>query len=148
MKMKFNWGHGIFIGIACCVTALLILVFNSTKETIDLVVEDYYPKELKFENDIEKIKNTKSLEKNISFSVRDSIYVQFPDIDSNKLAFEGEIWFYRPSDKSLDIKSEIMLNDSLYMSFPLTKFSAGKYEIIVDWSCNDTEFLTKEILVF
>lgn len=148
MNMKFNWGHGIFIGIVCCVSGLLLLVFLSSREKIDLVTEEYYPKTLEFEQEIQKKKNTNLLDNQVLITIEDSLYIQFPYELLQKNKVEGEVWFYRPSDKSKDIKSELYLNDSLYMSFPITNFEAGKYEIIIDWKFDGKSYLTKEILVF
>lgn len=148
MKIKFNWGHGIFVGIVCCVSGLLLLVFLSSKERIDLVTEEYYPKTLEFEQEIQKRKNTNALNNKVSITFGDSLYVNFPDNITQVKQVEGEIWFYRPSDKDKDLKAKIVLNDSLYMPFSLKEFETGKYEVIIDWTYDGKAYLTKEILVF
>ena len=52
--MKFNWGHGIVVTMGIAMSLILVLVYFSYQQTIDLVTEDYYPKQLVYENQIDK----------------------------------------------------------------------------------------------
>ena len=146
--MKFNWGHGLFVVILLGVGGILLLVFLSTREKIDLVTEDYYPKELKYEKQIEKQKNTQKLPRKVSVNLAESLVIEFPEITEDASNIHGEIWLYRPSDKAFD-KKEIIRLDSLFrQEFEISKYPAGKYEIILEWNCNNTEYYQKEILFF
>ena len=50
---QWNWGKGIVLVYACFVVGMLYLVFQSKQQKIDLVVDDYYQQELKFQQQID-----------------------------------------------------------------------------------------------
>lgn len=149
--MKFNWGHGIIVVIALGIAGLATLVILSTRTKIDLVTEEYYPKELKYQEEIEKSANSRGLAHNIEVQISDSVYIHFPTDTLSKIEPEyikGNILFYRPSDKGRDISTDIKLNPKGYMTFPLSAFSTGKYELKIDWTYKDTDYLFEEIIIF
>ncbi len=58
--MKINWGTGIVIAFALFITFILYFVFKVQSDSQydnELVVEEYYKQELKFENQMEKEQN-------------------------------------------------------------------------------------------
>jgi hypothetical protein len=66
--MKINWGTGIVIAIGLFMTFILVLVYKMTvdqKYNHDLVVEEYYKKELAFQEEIDAEKNALSLSERI-----------------------------------------------------------------------------------
>ncbi|MBS2212316.1 FixH family protein [Carboxylicivirga mesophila] len=144
--MKFNWGHGIILVIVLAVAGFLSMVFITTRERIDMVTEDYYPKELKYDDQIEKIKNYNALSKKVEVTLGDALYIQFPDNIANASDISGLVHLYRPSDKDLDIEKDIQLNSSYGMSIPLTDLMNGKYELIIEWQANGQPYLTKEVV--
>ena len=141
---KLNWGHGILIAIIIMVLAILTLVFKITHEKIELVTEDYYPKELKYEEEIQKRKSTEELKDKLVVEVGDSIRISFPKDFSEPALVKGEIWFYKASNMSDDLKDRINLKDGLVLSYPLSKFSSGKYDVIIDWKYREKSYYYKE----
>jgi len=145
--MKFNWGHGLLIAIIVCTGGLLLLVFLSSRQKVDLVTEEYYPKELVYEEEIQKLKNTNSLTERIEVEVgSDSLHIRFPDISLPFDSISGEIWFYFPADKTADNRNAVRLSEKYEQSFSLSLFRKGKYEVIIDWQAGQTNYLQKEIV--
>lgn len=140
MKNKFNWGTGILIVIAIFLLAILLVVRSAFKQKINLVSEDYYPKELIYQEVIDKKKNVKKYSKEIVLTELESkIYLIFPD-SLNTDSVSGNIHFYRPSDYEKDILYTINLNDSLTQVFNTSEFIRGKYKVIVDWEHAGVEY--------
>lgn len=130
---------------------LATLVFLTTRTKIDLVTEEYYPKELKYQEDIQKMTNSAQLRKNIAVTISDSLYIVFPLQDSIGIAHEnisGNILIYRPSDKNLDLETQVKLDKHARMVFPLHIFNSGKYTLIVDWKYRGRAFLFKKDILF
>jgi hypothetical protein len=146
--MKMNWGHGLTIAIAISVSLILTLVFLSTNEKIDLVVDDYYPKELKYENEMIKLRNSAQLAKGLKVDVNETVEISFPAIVEHPVQIKGTVWFYRPSDRSLDLQDSIRLGADFKLSYSLQQFTNGKYEIIIDWQAKGTDYLHKEVVFF
>ena len=66
--MKINWGTGIVIAFIAFISFIMYFVINmniNKKYDHDLVTEDYYKKELEFQNDIDKETNAKNLVENL-----------------------------------------------------------------------------------
>lgn len=142
--MKFHWGHGLLVAIILSVSGISLLVFLSSRERIDLITEDYYPKGLAYDQQMEKIKNTNSLEKKVLVEISDSLYISFPRIVDFPDSIRGEIWIYSAADKYEDKKLKIDLNASFYQAIELQQFNLAKYEIIVDWKAEGKEYFQKE----
>ena len=143
---KLNWGHGILIAIIVMVLAILTLVIKIANEKIELVADDYYPKELKYEEVIQKQKSTLELKGKMMIELGDSLKITFPSDFTNPEALKGEIWFYRASNKRDDLKDSIHLRQSLTVVFPLNSFSNGKYDVIADWTYYGKTYFYKETI--
>lgn len=142
--MKFNWGHGIMLVIASGVIGFLSLVFITTRERIDMVTEDYYPKELKYDNQIEKLKNYNALSKKVAIHINSDFQITFPDNIAEANSITGIVHIYRPSDQALDFEQDILLDENYTMTIPLYKLKTGKYELIIEWQANGQPYLTKQ----
>ncbi len=143
--MKFNWGHGIILVLVLAVSGFLFLVFITTRERIDMVTEDYYPKELKYEDQIKKSKNYNALSQKVKVEINDQqVLIQFPKEAGRAEEIEGVVHFYRPSDKYLDIEEDIDLDSAFSATFSKGDFKEGKYELIIEWKVGEKAFLTKQ----
>jgi hypothetical protein len=141
--MKFNWGHGLMVVILLGITGFLSLVLITTGERIDMVTDEYYSKELKYQDQIEKIKNYNLLDEKVQLQINGSLTLKFPKLTDNPLDIAGNIHLYRPSDKRLDLEKEIQLDSAYCLEFEKTDLQAGKYEVIIEWTANNKPFLTK-----
>lgn len=144
--MKFNWGHGVTIGFTLFVIYILSFVYRSFNENIDLVAEDYYAQEVVFQDRIDETQNAKIYADLISATKIDAqVILEFPkEFQTN--GFEGEVHFFRPSDKSLDLKFPLELNDDAQVMFPSQLFKTGRYEVKIHWSMGGENFyLAKQV---
>lgn len=140
---KLNWGHGLLIAIIVMILAVLTLVFKTVNQKIELVTEDYYPKELKYEEEIQKKKLTENLKDQVLIEVSDSVSIHFPaDFEKPEL-IKGEIWFYKASNMVDDLKDSIRLADTYQVAYPVSKLATGKYDVIIDWSYNESKYYYK-----
>ena len=88
--MKINWGTGIvlaFIGFISFIMYFIITMNVDSKYEHDLVTEDYYAEELDYQNDINKLSNSKRLNENVSYKkTEEGLIITFPkDLDITKL---------------------------------------------------------------
>jgi hypothetical protein len=145
MKIKFNWGTGIFIAIVSFMAFILTFVYKSfSDENVhQLVSEDYYKDELHYQKEIDKLNNAAGLMENIVLSNSDiGITIQFPkDKDFNKI--KGKVYFQRLSNEKLDFEKDIDLKSS-NMLIPDSLLISGKWIVKIDWQYDDQEYLLKE----
>jgi hypothetical protein len=132
--MKWNWGTGIFIVIVLFVGASVAFLIYAQHETWSMVEEDYYPKELRHEEKLVKMRNANALSAPLQISHdKTNLILQFP-VDFAGMTITGKIDVYRPSDETLDVISEITVDSSLVQLIPLSKLTKGRYVVKVDWS--------------
>jgi len=148
--MKFNWGTGIvlaFIGFISFIMYFIITMNINKKYNHDLVTEDYYAEELVYQNDIDKLKNSKTLIENITYNKsEEGLIIYFPkDFDFNKIT--GNMFLYRPSNKQLDFETEISLSNP-YLLIPDKRLLDGRWNIKVDWQYNGKSYLFKKAIVY
>jgi hypothetical protein len=131
--MNFNWGKGIFLVIVLFLGACLAFIIYSRTQKWSLVEEDYYPKELRHEEVLVKMRNFTALQEPMLFQVsQGSLSIKFPPVFKG-LTLSGQIHVYRPSDEGMDCLVPIKADTSLIQIIPKEKFQHGKYVIKVDW---------------
>jgi len=148
--MKFSWGTGIvlaFIGFMGFIMFFVIKANTDKKYDHDLVTEDYYIKELDFQNDIDKQNNAKSLSENISWTKTDKgLVIIFPEqLLTNNIS--GKVFLYRPSNKQLDFELPISLSDHNLL-IPDKRLLDGRWNIKVDWQYNGKSYLFKKEILY
>lgn len=147
MKLKFNWGTGIFIFLILFFISIFWFVIFSFTVRQDLVEDDYYPKELEYEQQIQKQQNLNRLGEEINIRKEaEYIYLQFPKIQ-NEFEIKGQILVYRPSDSRLDETHYIELNSLNEQQLNTSKFLSGKYILKIGWTYQEKAFY-QEIIIF
>jgi len=146
MKIKFNWGTGIFIAIVMFMIFILSFVYKSIaidKYQHELVSEDYYKDELHYQQDIDKLNNAAKLDQNIALNNSEKgITIIFPD-DMDFKQIKGKIIFQKLSNKKLDFTKDITLESHRFL-IPDSVLVPGKWVIRIDWNYNGEEYLLKE----
>lgn len=143
--MKLHWGNYIAIFFGCFVLFILFLVYKTFSINTELVAEDYYAKEIAYQQKIDKLSNTQNMHAAVKIiQTADSIQFVFPEqyADSN---VSGKIRLYRPSDISKDLELPIMLSNRK-QNYSKSLLSKGSYVVHIDWQANATPFYTEEKL--
>lgn len=150
MDMKINWGTGIVIALVGFMSFILYFVITMIVDKNydhDMVVEDYYAKELTLQGEIDKLKNSNNLSNNISYKVTEKgLLILFPsNLDIEKVT--GNVFLYRPSNKQLDFETDISLSEH-YLLIPDKRLVDGRWNIQVDWKYNGESYLYKETIIY
>ncbi|MGB0390542.1 MAG: FixH family protein [Salibacteraceae bacterium] len=142
--MKISWGTGLAIAMVLFIAYIMFMVVQAMNTDFNLETEDYYAKELKFQNVIDNSANYNALDKEIVVNVSDKVItVVYPSeqIDS------GNIYLYRPSDTKLDRRFLIEMDSSLTQSIDLSENVTGRYVFEVTWFNQGTEFFVEKNIV-
>ena len=148
--MKINWGTAIVIAFVCFISFIMYFVISMStnkKYEHDLVVEDYYQQELKYQNDINKEENAKTLITNVSLEkTNKGIIINFPkDLNINNI--KGKVFLYRPSNKQLDFEIPISLSNHNLL-IPDNSLLDGRWNIKIDWTYNTKAYMYKTDIVY
>ena len=148
--MKLNWGTAIVIAMISFMIFILTFVYRSVamdEYKHELVSEDYYGDELHFQEEIDKLDNASKLKTNVGLSQsKDGLIIHFPS-DLNADNIKGTVMLQRPSNKSLDLKTEIVLNGHDLL-IPDQKLASGKYIVVVDWVHDSSEYMFKDEIFY
>ncbi len=135
-KIKFTWGTGIVIAIFIFVSFFVTIIILSTTQKINFVTKDYYSEGVKYEQMIEKHRNTKSLKGQFSVTYNSNkLSVSFPS-DFYSKNITGTLQLYYITNYKRDHTYVIEL-DSLTQHIDMTAMPAGRY--IVKINCSDGE---------
>lgn len=146
--MKINWGTGVVIGMALFIGFIMFFVVQMmVNKSPDLVVEDYFPKAMLYQDEMDAEGNGNSLKTNIHGErTSEGWLLTFPeDIDPSKIS--GTVFMYRPSNKQLDFETTINLTDSKLL-IPDEKLIGGRWNTIVNWKFDGKDYLFKEKIVY
>lgn len=147
MMMKFNWGTGIFIVITLFILTVIAFFIYMSSLDINLVEDNYYEKELVYQEKIDKIANSRTLSEQIKITAdKERIQIRFPSVTTGKSP-EGTILFFRPSDPGLDYSIPIALNDSSMQFIDAGRMGPGRYIVKIDWSLDDQLYYHEEGLM-
>lgn len=146
--MKLNWGASIVIAIVSFMAFILYFVVQmSTNKDLehDLVTEEYYKKEIDFQQQLNKEINAQKLVTNIRIErTAEGVLVLFPEeLDFTRI--EGKLFLYRPSNKQLDKEIALSLT-SHQMLVPQKQLLGGRWNIEIDWKHGEESYFYKKEL--
>ena len=145
---KISWGTGITIVIVLFLIvtigqAIAIHVFID----YDLVEEEYYEVEIKYQSQIDKIKRTNALSDALEIKLTNQfVEFDFPSIFDDK-SISGFINFYKPSDDLLDKTQAIKLNDENKMYFSTNELTTGLWKVKVNWEVDGIKYFNEKLLM-
>lgn len=145
-KIKWNWGTKIALIFVGFVGLILFMVFRSFQHNFDLEAEDYYARELAFQEAIDKKARAKELNEDVSWKIEGSQVVFYYPANMETSGIKGRIEFNRPSDKQLDRQTPVASNNDHQQYLALDQFTSGKYKVKVDWSYQGETYLTEGTL--
>lgn len=144
--MRANWGTGIVIAFALFITFILYFVFKvqgDSRYDHEMVTEEYYKKEMGYQEQLDKQQNAQDLPQKVIVDVKsEGLVIRFPEsFDYTKI--NGKVSLYRPSNQKLDFDMPISLSSSNLL-IPKTKLVGGRWDIIIDWNYEGKGFLNNE----
>lgn len=145
--MRISWGHKIFFAYTVFAAGILFLAYKASQQKFDLVTENYYDAELKYQNVIDEKSNASLLSEppKISHTVN-TISIQLPKEFANK-DVQGEIYLYRPSDQTKDVRKRFSTDQGFY-ELNLGQDLSGSYEVKFSWEANGKKFYNEQRIFF
>lgn len=132
-----DWGKGILLTIIAFVGFILTLVVISVRQDdIHLVTENYYEKEIKYQDQIEREKSADGLDREVLVfdSQTKSMLLDLP------VGAKGNLQLFRPSDARLDQELNLDITDSGKTTVPLDQLKSGYWRVQLTWTENGVEY--------
>jgi hypothetical protein len=148
-KTGTAWPIGIFVFYGVFVVALVIAVFISVNNDMEMVTDNYYEKTLKYEEQIGRIRNTDTLpEKPQAVLSKDKAFLilTMPEISGTR-DFKGDIHLFRPSNFRLDRKIPLQLSKQGIQLIPVSDLDTGKWQVQIQWAVAEKEYYFEKVLI-
>ena len=141
--MRMNWGVRITILYSSFVLFMSTMVYMCTRQHFDLVADDYYAQELKYQKVIDGTNNTKNLNQPVLINQSSqSISIVLPTAVME--LEKGNILFYRPSNSASDFSIDITSNKT---DVSKEKMKAGLYKVKINWTAKGKDYYDEQSLV-
>jgi hypothetical protein len=140
MKIPWNWGTKLVIAITLWISFILFMVLRMIQVDVPLVEEDYYPKAIVYQDQIDKRTNAKALGESIQLIQSETeIKVVYPSgIKPEDLS--GSLWIYRPAEGNQDFHLEIKVDSLGTQIFNRSMFHKGRYIFKFDFADLHTKY--------
>lgn len=141
-----NWGKGIAAIYIVFVVLIGGMVYITTQQKFDLVADDYYDQELKFQKKIDATTNANQLQNKVDFALTETdLIVLFPS-QLNLKSINGNLLCYKSSDSKKDVKIDLNLDDTGKQLIERKIFASGLYTLQLSFNIDGKDyFMEKEI---
>ena len=132
-RIKWNWGTGIVLLFVVFFIITLSMVFIAFRQRVDLVDENYYEKELQFQQQIDKQKNMLNLKLQPSYTAAGTtLFVTIPQNETGRV-IGGKVLFYRPADSRSDFTIPLSVDTSGIFTYDLKGKPSGIWKVVLDF---------------
>lgn len=144
--MKINFGHKIAIVYTLFAVGMTSMLIMSMQFDHELVTEDYYEREMKYQGRKDAFHNMESAPFNADVSYADGkISLKFSELPEN-MTPSGTVSLYKPDQANLDEEHILALDENGTMSI-VPKGLRGRYKVHVRFEAGGRDYFIKsEIL--
>jgi hypothetical protein len=137
-----NWGKGIVIVLGSFMIFILVLAVILMRQNVNLESDDYYKKEINYEQEIVAMRNANELNEKVKVLVSDEyLTIQLPEQGDYA---EITVNFQRPDNKKLD--QSFSFNDTRSFLIEKKALTKGAYNVEISYTLGGTKCLQKETL--
>lgn len=140
-----NWGKGIIISFVLFAVFIATLVTVCVRQDIPLVSKEYYKEEIAYQDQLDRLENTKALTERPDISIVNNnivvTYARFSEMEHGKLKL------FRPSDSSLDRQFNLDATTQSAVEINVTDLHKGLYKARLLWEQDGKEFFLEKIIV-
>ncbi len=139
-----NFGKWIVVAFALFTGFIAMLVMVCLRQDVNLVSENYYKEELKYQEKLDRMNNALALDQFPVIKIDDGqVIISFaPDQPLEK----GVLTIARPSNEMLDRNYKLAQNEPL-QKFNMGSWSPGLYRASVSWTMNGKDFYYEKQIV-
>ena len=145
--MKFHFGHGIAATLIAFAMLLGWFLFRAIQTSESLVTEDYYGKELRFQDDIDMLERAAAHGEIVRMEVTgQQLHITFPAVLKGE-AITGTLELMRPNDARADQLITIEADTSGTCMLDAAEWPRGLYRARLDWRARGEDHLSQQRLV-
>lgn len=145
MRNYKTWPVAIAFVYSVFVLTLIGMVIFSSRNTVDLVSDDYYQEEIAFQKQIDRVKRSRNLPDQLSCTYDQQnacIVIRFPVTPSAE-NIRGKIHLFRPSDAAQDKYTQIRTDSENRQILSTHNLSHGFWRIKIKWTTGQEEYFNE-----
>ena len=140
-----NWGKGLTLALIAFAGMMAWFVVMASRNPSSLVTEEYYEKELKFQERIDHTARANALSAPVHMIVTaNELRLEFPQEFHGK-TISGELTLLRPNDPRAD--QVIAVNTTGTFERSAMGLWPGRYNAALEWTVDGTRYFTEEKLL-
>lgn len=141
---KLHAGHAVIAGMAAFILIMTQFMVRAYYNQESLVAEDYYAKELRYQEQIDKMHNAVALEEGVTVSpLPGRLVVDLPKVFLRK-EVTGELFLMRPSDERSDLRVPFRVDGNGRFTVDTSKLLKGAYKLQLEWRADSVDYLLEE----
>lgn len=108
---------------------IVVLIYNISKQQIDLVDKNYYEKGIQYQEEIDKFNASDSIKHEILFDLSKqqlSFVTNIPQLD-------GQLYFYKASDAKLDFAVPFITDEQGVFNYNTAALKKGPWKVTFEW---------------
>jgi nitrogen fixation protein FixH len=142
-----NWGHKITIVIISFIVIMLSMVFVAFKQTNEMIENNYYDREIKYQSMIDAAANLNSLSSDsVIIQNTNNLEVQIPK-NLVKEFTKGKIEFVKNDDEKKDQLITFAPDVNGSFSINKAKFSSGAYTAKIEWTSGSKLYYREQKII-
>lgn len=147
-KYENPWPVGLVLFFIVFTSYIVGFVIFASRQKMDLVREDYYDQEIRFQKQIDRVQRSAPVLANANIDYDrsgDCVTVRLPSVKQNNVG--GSVSFYRPSDASLDTSVDLGLDGAGRQNVSVHSLAGGLWKVRVQWKMSGQEYFFERAIV-
>lgn len=144
-KKREWWPIGIVAAFAIFIGGIITAVTIMINNDVPLISDDYYAKEIAYQEQIDKsIRGISPAQKPVIkvLAATKALEISFPNFSKGNL--KGKVTFFRPSDPTKDFSIDLLTDESGMQWVNMRERAQGLWQIQIEWSEQATEYYYEE----
>lgn len=146
---KSPWPLGITLALLTFAGGLLALIIIAVSSNSDLVVENYYEEEIRYNQQLDRLARTERVADAIEIR-HDArlgvVILTFPQAHTGQ-DLSGEVHLYRPSSAGMDRKLPLEMNPAGMQVISVADLAPGLWQVKIQWTVAGEEYYVEERLI-
>ncbi len=147
-KIQNPWPAGLVLFFILFTAYIVGFVIFASRQKMDLVREDYYDQEIRFQQQIDRVQRTAPVlaAAGIDYDrARGMVTVSLPSLSRDVVT--GAVSFYRPSDASMDNNVQLGLDPAGRQSISVRSLRTGFWKVRIQWKSAGQEYFFEKPIV-
>lgn len=139
------WPYAIIVCLVLFMGYIASFVYRAMNQDVNLVSKNYYEQEIKYQDQIEKVRRTQALgDVMVSYNEQEAtILLQMPATYKEK-SLSGTITLFRPSDDKMDKQFQLQMGRDQSQLLEVQDLESGIWKVRVSFSDGEEDYYSEK----